>query len=221
MRARRASGAVALAAVLSGCADRGLVSEPHARHGAGTWLAVAVAATAATFVIAALVLALGRGVTGSPLAAGVLALQVGAVVVSGAVLAGAGVRGEQLLDRPPDGEHAASLLRLSGLDGRDVGFFRVVTGFTLVLALLLGVVLVLAARFAAGTDRFERGVATGVLVVQSGGAGAALGLVVLGHHSLPFVLPAALLPLLVLAAIGCWPSPPAEPAAVGYNDPHG
>ena len=46
-------------------------------------------------------------------------------------------------------------------------------------------------------------------------------LVVLGHHSLPFVVPAAALPVLVLGAISAWPGPEAEPAIVGYNERHG
>jgi hypothetical protein len=175
-----------------------------------TWIAVAMAACAAALVIAALLVLPGGRSGGSPLAAGLLAVQAGAAVVGTAVLIGAAVRSEQLTTGEPRAEQAASLLRLTGLDGGDTGFFRVLIALMVVLGALLVVVLVLGARFAAGNDPSERIVAGGVLAVESTIGGAALVLAVVGHRSLPFAVPAAALPLLVLATISCWPTEAAD-----------
>jgi len=190
----------------AGCAERGVVSGPPPDTGAGTWAAVIIAAVAATVVLAALLVLPGRRGGGSRLAAAVLGLQAAGVAVSGAILIGAAVRSEQLLGRPADAEQAASLLHLTGLDGRDVGFFRLVAGVTFVLGVLLVVVLALAARFAADADVVERTLASCVLgteVVASITAGVLM--VIFDDHSLPFLLPVAALPILVLALVRCWP----------------
>lgn len=222
MRPLRSSGAVAALLLLSaGCADRGLASAPTSSPGPATWTAVGVATTAAALVVAALlVLPAGRS-GGSSFAAGLMAVQAGALVVGGAVLVGAAIRSEHLVTRPAGAEQAASLLRLTGLDGGDTGFFRLVAVLTVVLGGLLVLVLVLAARFAAGVDALERAMATAVLAIEAVLSGVALVLAVLGHRSLPFTLSAAALPLLVLATASCWPRPRAEQPHLGYNDPHG
>ena len=203
-------GAVATLLLLSaGCADRGLASGPPSSPGAATWAAVGVAATAAALVVAAL-LVLPRGPAGgSVFAAGLLATQAGAVVVGGAVLIGAAVRSGQLVTRPTDAEQAASLLRLTGLDGGDAGFFRLLVVLTVLLGSLLVVVLALAARFAAGVDRLERALACVVLALEVGLSGFALVLVIRGDRSLPVVLAAAALPLPIVAGMTCWPRPAA------------
>lgn len=221
MSCLRRGSALAALLVVAGCAQRGVVSGPPTSTGAGTWLAVGLAAAAAVLVLAALVVVPAWRRGGAALATGLLAVQTGAVVVVGAVLAGAAWRGATLAERPPDAEQAASLLRLSGLDGRDAGFFRLVGALTVVLGVLLVVVLVLAARFAADVDPVERRLASGVLAVEALVPAAAAGAVVLGHDSLPFVLTAALFPVLAVAGVTCWPHREAEEQQLGYNGGHG
>lgn len=215
-----AAGAAVLL-LTTGCADRGLASGPTSSPGAGTWTVVWLAAAAAALVVAGLVLLPAWRTGGAAFAAGLLAAQAGAVVVGGAVLFGAAVRSEQLITRPPDSEQAASLLRLTGLDGGDAGFFRALAVLTVTLGGLLLVVLVLAARFAADRDRLERMLAAAVLGLEAVASGAAIVLVGLGHRSLPFLAGAAALPVLVLAAITCWPRASARSPSVRYNEGHG
>ena len=206
IRRPRLVAAAATLLLSAGCAERGVTSGPPPDTGAGTWAAVIIAAVAATLVLAALFVLPGRRGGGSRLAATVLALQAAGVAVGGAVVIGAAIRSEQLLGRPADAEQAASLLHLTGLDGRDAGFFRLVAGVTFVLGALLVVVLALAARFAADTDAVERTLASCVLateVVASITTGVLM--VVFDDRSLPFLLPAAALPILVVATVRCWP----------------
>ncbi|MEO6318215.1 MAG: hypothetical protein ABIP36_05460, partial [Acidimicrobiales bacterium] len=129
----------------AGCADRGLTSGPAADPGASTWATVAVAAVAAASVTGCVLVLPGRRRGGSRFATGLLGLQAGSVVVGGALLIGAAVRSGQLVTRPSDAEAATSLIRLTGLDGGDVGFFRVVAVSTLILGGLAVAVLTLAA----------------------------------------------------------------------------
>ena len=208
---------VALGAVLllvGGCADRGLAAGPPPGTSAGTWAAVTVAAVAAAVVLAALIVLPAMRPGGSVLGAWVLALQAGGVAVTSAIIIGAAIRSEQLLDHPPEAEQAASLLRLSTLDGRNSGFFALIVLVTLALGALVVALLTLAARFAADTDPVERAFAAGVLVLEIA-ASVVCGVVVgLGVRHLGFVLPAAGLPVLVVGAIAAWPRSPAPgPAA--------
>lgn len=229
MRRLRSGGAVAAVIGLStGCAERGLASGPASPPGTATWLAVGVAAGAAMLVVAALVVLPGRRPGGSALAAGVLAAQAGATFVGSAVLIGATLRSGQLIGRPADSEQAASILRLTGLDGGDTGFFRLLAILTLLLGGLLVLVLALAARFAAEADPRERVIACSVLSLEVALSLAAVVLVGLGDRSLPVVLPAAALPLLVAATASCWPgsrpggrSGSAKHLRLGYNEQHG
>jgi len=180
-----------------------------------------MAAAAAALVIGALVVLPVWRPGGANFAAGLLAAQVGAVVVGGAVLVGAAVRSEQLVTRSPDAEQAASLLRLTGLDGGDAGFFRLLGILMVVLGGLFVVVLVLATRFAAGRDPLERVLATALLALEATMSSGAVVAVVLGHRSLPFALGAAALPVLVVATVTCWPRASAETSNVRYNEGHG
>jgi hypothetical protein len=221
--ARRVAPVLLLAAA-AGCADRGLVSGPPSSPGAGTWLAVAVAAILASLVLTSLVLLPGRRSVGSPLTRTVLAGQAGAGLVGVAVLFGAAVQSRRLVARPPEAEQAASLLRLTGLDGGDARFFTLMAATVAVVGILAVLVLVLAARCADDPDPTNRALAATVLVVQAGGGVVALVLVVLGNRSLPFIVPAAALPLVVLSAISGWPrtsAPEATTAGIGYNERHG
>ena len=158
---------------------------------------------------------------GSAFAAGLLGIQAGAAIVGSAVLVGAALRGADLVGRAGDAEQASSLLRLSGLDGGDAGFFRLVAVLTVVLGTLLIAMLVLSARFAADVDPVERTLACCVLAVEGLVSGLAVVLGLLGHHSLPFALTAAALPAIVLAIVKCWPHREAEDQELGYNGSHG
>jgi uncharacterized membrane protein YkvI len=127
------------------------------------------------------------------------------VAVASAIVIGAAVRSQQLLDQPPDAEQAASLLGLTSLDGRDAGFFNLVVLVTVVVGGLLIAMLALAARFAADTDPLERWLATGLLGLEVLGSVACGALVALGYRHAGFVLPALGLPILVLATVNAWP----------------
>ncbi|MEO6318952.1 MAG: hypothetical protein ABIP36_09235 [Acidimicrobiales bacterium] len=200
----------------SGCADRGLASGPASPTGTGTWLVVGAAASAAIAVLAALVVLPSRRPGGSSFAAWLLAVEAGAVLVGGAVIVGAALRTGDLVTQPDRTEQAASLLRLTGLDGGDTGFFPLVAAVTAVLGLLLLVVLGLAARCAANDDPIERGLATAVLAAEAVASGVAAAFVVLGEDILPVTLSAGALPLLVGGVVAVWPR-----RRIGYNEVHG
>ncbi len=200
------SAATAASVVLGGCADRGLASAPSSSTGAGTWAAVAAAAVLVVVVVAALVALPGRdGRDGARLAEAVLALQAGAVALGTAVVVGAAVRSDQLITREPGAEQASSLLRLTGLDGGDSGFFPIVAVVSVLLGGLLLVITVLATRFAAGRDPLERALACGLLALESVAAATVAVFLVLGERGLPVVLPALALPVLVAAALTARP----------------
>jgi hypothetical protein len=220
IRSRRL-GPVVVALLAAGCAERGVVTGPPSSTGTGTWALVAVAATLATLALAALVVLPAWRPGGSAFAAGLFGLQAGAAIVGGAVLVGVALRGADLVDRADEAEQASSLLRLSGLDGGDTGFFRLVAVLTVVLGTLLVALLELSARFAADVDPVERTLACCVLGVEGLVSGLAVVLGLLGHHSLPFALTAAALPVIVLALVKCWPHREAEDPELGYNGSHG
>jgi hypothetical protein len=201
-----------LVLVLGGCADRGLAAGPPSGTGTGTWAAVTAASVAAAVVLAAVIVLPAMRPGGSVIASWVLALQAGGVAVAGAIVVGAAIRSEQLLHEPPDAEQAASLLRLSSLDGRDSGFFTLIVLATLVLGGLVVALLSLSARFAADTDPIERTFACGLLVLEVAASLGSAVVVGLGFRHLGFVLPAASLPVLVVAAVAAWPRSPAPDA---------
>jgi len=198
-----------------GCADRGLASGPTTAPGSGTWVVVGVAGAAVAIVLAALVILPARRPGGSDLAAWVLAVQAGAAVIGGAVIVGAALRTGSLLTQPDRTEQAASLLRLSGLDGGNQGFFRLMAATTIVLGSLLVSVLVLSARGAAGTDPLERALATAVLAVEGLASAGAVAWVLLGAPPVPITIGAATLPILVASTVA------ARPRQEGYNGTHG
>ena len=209
---------VAMLATLGGCADRGLASGPPSTTSTGTWAAVTVATVAAAVVLAALVVLPAMRPGGSVLGSWVLGLQAGGVVVASAIIVGAAVRSEQLLDRAAGAEQAASILRLTSLDGGDSGFFTLIVLVTVVVGGLLTAVLVLAARFAADTDPVERGLAAGLLGVEVVGSMACWVLLALGFRHAGFVLPALALPILAAAAVAAWPRTAVpEPTGAAYQ----
>jgi hypothetical protein len=211
----RAAALVTAAAALGGCADRSLVSGPSDAPGTGTWAAVTVATVAIVVVTAALVVLPARRPGGSVLAGWVLALQAGAAFVAAAILVGAAIRNEQLVDRE-DAEQAASLVRLSDLDGGG-GYFSLIVVVTAVLAALAVAALVLAARAASDDDPLERLIATGVLGVESLASLMCIGLLIFGFRHTGFVLAALGFPILVAAAVAAWPrsAPGPEPSPRG------
>jgi hypothetical protein len=206
---RRAAALVAATVALAGCADRGLVSGPSEPATDGTWAAVTLAAVGVTGVLAALVVLPARRPGGSALASWVLAIQAGGVALAGSILVGAAIRNEQLVERA-DAEQAASLLRLSGLDGGG-GYFSLIVAVTSVLAVLLVAALTLAARAAADDDPLERLVAAGVLGVEALASLTCIGFVLFGFRHAGFVLPALAFPVLVAAAVAAWPPKELEP----------
>ena len=191
--------------ILGACAHRGVESGPPDGTGAGTWVAVVGAALAVVVLIAALIALPAQRPGGSGFASWVLALQAGGVTVAGAIVVGAAVRSEQLLGRPADAEQAASLLRLSALDGGDTGFFTLIVLVTVGVGALLVTLLVLGTRFAADADPLERWFATGLLALEVLGSLTCLVLVVSGFRHAGFVLPALALPILVLATVAVRP----------------
>jgi hypothetical protein len=193
------------ALALGGCADRALISGPSEPPGTATWLVVALAAVAIAVVLAALVVLPARRPGGSALASWVLGLQAGGLTVAVAILVGAAIRNEQLIERA-DAEQAASLLRLSGLDGADGGFFDLIVVVTLLFGGLLVAALVLAARCAADADGAERAMATGVLGIETSAALVCAGFVAFGFRHAAFVLPTLALPLLLAAMVAAWPA---------------
>jgi hypothetical protein len=206
MTPRRPSAAALLAAVvLSGCAERRLITAPASRPSAATWAAVWIAGLAAALVVGVLLtLPVWRQRHGARLAVAVLTLQAGAVVVTGAVLGGVAIRSWQLIERPLDAPPATALLRLSRIDG-DTAFFAL-----MVLTLAVGVGLVatltaLAARFAGSRDHLERWLACALLATELGGAGYALVRLVLGAHGWPYLGGALAFPVIGLALATCWP----------------
>jgi hypothetical protein len=204
---QRAVAITACAALLGGCADRGVVSGPSSSPTASTWAAVVVAMVLATVVLAALIALPAMRPGGAKVAAWVLALQAGGVAVGGAIVIGAAVRSEQLVDRPPDAEQAASLLRLTALDG-NAGFFTLVALLVAVVGGLLVAVLAIAARFAADIDTVERVLASALLGLEVLASVTCGVLVALGFRHTGFVLPALALPALVVAAWSAWPKAP-------------
>jgi hypothetical protein len=201
----RALGVPAAAALLGACAHRGVESGPPSGTGAGTWAVVVTAALAATVVIAALIALPAQRPGGSVFGSWVLALQAGGVTVAAAIVVGAAVRSEQLLGRPAEAEQAASLLRLSSLDGGDTGFFALIVLVTAGVGALLVTLFVLGARFAGDADPLERWFATGLLGLEVLGSVTCLAFVVSGFRHAGFVLPALALPVLVVATVAVRP----------------
>jgi hypothetical protein len=200
---RRAVALVAVASALGGCADRGLVSGPSERTPTSTWAAVTIAAVAVTGMVAALVVLPARRPGGSVLASWVLGLQAGGAALAGSILVGAAIRNEQLVERA-NGEQAASLLRLSGLDGGG-SYFSLIVAVTSVLAVLLVAALALAARGAADDDPLERLAASGVLGLEAIASLTCIGFLLFGFRHAGFVMAALAFPVLVAATVAAWP----------------
>jgi hypothetical protein len=201
-------GVVLLGALaLGGCAERRLVAAPETTPSTVTWVAVCVAGVlvaALAGVLATLPVWRARG--GRRLAAVVLAAQVGVVLVGGAVLTGVAVRSGQLIDTPVDEQAAGSLVRLSRVDG-DAAFFVLMAVALVVLTIVVGTVLALAARFAASDQPLERWLACCLLAVEVGLCGFAAIRLGLGDRGWPYLGPALALPILAAALATCWPRP--------------
>ncbi len=205
MTGRRAAAVGTAGLLLSGCAERRLVTAPTTTPSTTTWVMVWTAGIAAALVLGVLLtLPAWRTRGGARLAVAVLTAQSGAVAVSSVVLAGAAVRTGQLIDRTPDEPAAHALLRLSRIDG-DTAFFALVLLTLAVGAGLVTTITALSARFAAGSDPLERWVACAVIIVELGGASYALVRFVLGADSWPYLGGALVFPVLAVTLISCWP----------------
>jgi hypothetical protein len=204
MITRRAFAIGLVVLVLSGCAERRLVTAPTTAPTTSTWAVVWAAGIAAALVIGVLLtLPAWRTGGGARLAVAVLTAQAGAVAVSATVLAGVAIRTWQLIDREPT-EPATALLRLSRIDG-DTQYFSLVLLLLALSAALVTTITALAARFAAGSDPLERWLACAVVILEIGGAAYALVRLVLGEGGWPYLGGALALPVLGLALISCWP----------------
>ena len=175
-----------------------------------------MAAAAAALVLAALIVLPAWRPGGFGFAAGLLALQAGGVAVGGAVIIGAAVRSEQLLDRPADAEQAASLLRLTGLDGGDVGFFRCIVVVTVVLG---GLARRRARRWRPGSrptpTRSSARSPPACSAWRSLGVGRAACSSCSGSTTPASCCRPPALPVLVLATVSCWPHAAARRADRG------
>jgi hypothetical protein len=196
---------LAAATLAGGCAERRVTTRPATPPGAGTWTAVWFAAVLAALVAGVLLtLPAWRARRGARLAVVVLTMQTGALAVASAVLVGVAVRTGQLVDRAPDAAAAVALVRLSAVDG-DANLFSLFVLLLVIGGAPLVMLVALCTRFAAGDDLLERSSAFALLALEVGGAGYALVRLLLGERGLPYLVPVAVLPLLVAAAINAWP----------------
>lgn len=195
-----------LLVLASGCADRHVISEPTTPAGPGTWGVVAAACFGAVVLLALLVLLPSRQERIAGLAAWILALEAGAVVVVTAVVVAAALRTGNLLGQDDPATAPTSLIRLSGRDGDADGFYVLMAGLTAVLGGLAAAVLGLGARLAAG-DATERVIAGALVALQAGASAAAAVLFVANGPDDAWLGVAAVpLPLLVWACTTCWPT---------------
>lgn len=198
--------ALASVALTGGCAERRLTAGPGSPPSTGTWTLVWIAGALAAVVTGVLLtLPAWRARRGARLAVAVLTLQTGALAVAGVVLVGVAMRTGQLLERAPDAAASSALLRLSAVDG-DADLFSLFVLLLVIGGAPLVMLLGLCTRFAAGGDVLERSSAFALLAIEIGGAGYAAVRLLLGDSGLPYVVPTALLPVLVAAAASAWPS---------------
>lgn len=198
-------GAVGIALLTGGCAERRLLTRPESAPDTATWTAVWMAGALAAVVWGVLItLPAWRARGGARLAAAVLTVQAGAAAVTGVVLAAVGVRSWQLIGQPVDAEPAIALLRLSSIDG-DTAFLAAMVVVVVVLSTLLATLTAVAARLASGTDPLERSLVSALLAVELGASGYAIVRLVLGAHGLPYLATALAFPVLVVAFATCWP----------------
>jgi hypothetical protein len=211
MALRRVLPAVLVGLLVGGCATRGVASGPTTEPGVATWVVIGVAASAAAAVLGLLLVHSDRRRGGVPLVAALLALQAGGVVVGASVLVGLAVRSGQLAGRPADAELASSLVRVSRLDG-DGSLALLIVLLVVVLAGLTTLLLGLAARFAAGTDRVERWTVVGVLGAELLATAYAVARVASGDRAVVWMVVALQLPLVVAALVAGWPARAASSA---------
>jgi hypothetical protein len=212
--------AIASVALTGGCAERQLVARPDTAPSTSTWVAVWLAGSLAAVVLGLLLtLPAWRTRRGARFAVVVLTVQTGFVVLAGLVLAGAGVRSWQLVERPPDAQPAVALLRLSRIDG-DTAFLAIMVLLVLVLGALVATVTATAARLAATTEPLGRWIACAVLAVELGPAGYGVVRLVLGGHGWPYLGSALMFPVLAMAIATCWPRG-AGRSGTEYNSRHG
>jgi hypothetical protein len=171
----------------------------------GSWAAVVVATVVASATLGALFTRpIWTRRDRSRLVPLLLALQGGAALVVGAIVAGAAVRSWQLVDRPASAPVRRTLMTVSRVDG-DGSIFALVVLAVVAAAVLGAVVLFLAARFATTDAPAERTIACVVLGLQVGLCGYGLAALLGGTRTAATVVSVVNLPLAMAAMVACWP----------------
>jgi len=186
---------------VGGCAERQLVAAPATEPGTASWLAVGVAAAAASLLLGVLMAlpAWRRDRGRATFPSVVLAWFSGAAALGCTVLVGVAVRSWQLIDRPVEESAAPALLRISAADG-DTGFFALMVLTIAVAGGLLVLLLTLAARWSAGDDPTGRAIAAVVLaVVAVAGVASAAMVVGSGSRAWPYLTMTAATPVVIAA----------------------
>jgi hypothetical protein len=170
----------------------------------GTWLAVVVAALAASAVAGVLfTLPVWTGRRGPRLVALLLTVQGGGALVVGAVVASAAVRSWQLVD-DPSRRVTPTLMTVSRADG-DGSMFALILLGVVALAVLSAIVLFLSARFSTGEVPTERTFACIVLGLEVGLSGYGLAAALAGTRSAAAIVAVVNLPLAMAAMVACLP----------------
>ena len=171
----------------------------------GSWLAVVIAASIIACVVGVLItLPVWTRGAGRRLVPALLTAQAGGVIVVGAIAVAAAIRSWQLLGRPT-APVTRSLVTVSRIDG-DGRMFALIILTVVAMASLSALLLVLAARFAAGDDPTERTIASAVLGLEVALCGYGLAACLGGSRSAPALVAAVNLPLAMAAMVACWPA---------------
>lgn len=172
----------------------------------GAWWAVAVAVAAAGLGLGThLTLPMWRTRGDAPrFAPALLTAQAGGVLALGVVALTAAARSWLLVDRPVDQPVARTLLSVSRIDGDGSMFALVVLGLVTAVV-LVGALLLTAARLARGAHPGDRAVACVVLAVEVALSAYGLADVVGGSRSAPALLALVHLPVAMAALVACWP----------------
>ena len=170
----------------------------------GSWVAVVFAASIIAAVVGMLAtLPIWTRGPGRRLVPALLTAQAGGVIVLGTIAVAAAVRSWQLVDRPT-AHVTRTLVTVSRIDG-DGRMYALIVLVLVAVAGLSALLLVLAARFAAGSDPTERTIACAVLGLEIGLCGYGLAACLGGSRSAPALLAVVNLPLAMAAMIACWP----------------
>jgi hypothetical protein len=172
------------------------------------WVLVAAAGTLASAVVGVILTRPAWNARhGAPrFVTALLGLHAGAVVVGGAVLAGAAVQSWQRHGDDPV-EHAASsaLIDVGSLDG-DQRLYALLLLFVVAVIVTAAALLTVAARSSTLPDPGSRAIACGVLGLEVGLCGYALARVFAGSRGAIYIIGVAHLPLVIAAMVTAWPT---------------